>query len=85
MTRPVGCVRRDSTFVSTSGRESRPYRRQDPSPALAGGDGELQLHHAGRAVALSADDPFGAAVGALHLAHPFDVLVGAGTRLLVLM
>src|SRR5208337_184032 len=45
---------------------------------------ELQLDGSGRPVALLADDDFGAAVGAFHLRHPVDVLLGARPRLPVL-
>ena len=45
---------------------------------------ELQLHGAGRAVALLADDHLGDAVDLLHLVLPLEVLLGAGLRLLVL-
>src|SRR5476649_2666242 len=45
---------------------------------------ELQLDRPGRPVALLAEDHFGAAVRALHIRHPGDMLGRAGARLLVL-
>ena len=45
---------------------------------------KLELHGAGRAVALLADDDFGAAVHLLHLALPGEVLGRAFLGLLVL-
>ena len=45
---------------------------------------KLQLHRAGRAVALLADDHFGAAVHLLHLLLPREVLGRAFLGLLVL-
>src|SRR5690242_20013909 len=42
---------------------------------------ELHIDSACRAMALLADDNLRLAVGALHLAHPFQVLVGAFARL----
>ena len=44
---------------------------------------ELQLHGAGRAVALLADDDLGLAVHQRHLGLPLEVLFGARPRLLV--
>src|SRR5215813_9539060 len=42
---------------------------------------ELQLHRAGRAVALLADDDLGLAVHRLHVGLPLEMLFGPGARL----
>src|SRR5208337_3787759 len=68
-------------FLLTDFRD-RVFPRQRTEPGHLGV--ELQFDRAGGAMPLLADDHLGPAVRALHLAHPGDVLLGAGPRLLVL-